>query len=140
MRNIIVDTSVVVKWFSAEQDSTKANALLDANKNDEIEFLFPQTVLFELINSLFHSKKFSQTQTEQSVRLFLDLKAQFIPIDEFNFQQETISLVYQTNLTSYDASFIALANIYKTTLITADYKHHKKSISPYILWLSEWKA
>lgn len=138
MRNIIVDTSVVTKWYAQEKegDLKQAFRLLEACSDGKLSLICPTIILLELANVLYLGKKLDQTLCLDSVRSFEKLCTKLLDVDN---TKHIVKTMYDHKLASYDAAFVSLAVQENVPLVTADYKHHKKSISPYIVWLSEWK-
>lgn len=138
MTNIIVDTSVAVKWFSeeSENDLPEARQIKERIVEGKLSLICPEIIVLELVNVLTFSKKLSQDECVRSTKSLIDLCVDVVPLPDLD---RIIDLVYRHKLASYDAAFVALAMMRDVPLVTADYKHHKKSISPHIVWLSEWK-
>ena len=72
---IVLDASVVVKWFSTdnEQDYDKASFILQLIKNGDIELIIPDLLLYELGNALLKSKNFDIESLNSAVKIILDL-------------------------------------------------------------------
>ena len=139
MNKVVVDTSVIIKWFSPEEETEKALDLLRPITASRIDLILPHFTQLEISNILRLGKKFLQTKTDKCLVDFFDLLPRFVEIDQ-NYSLEISNLSYAHNLASYDAAFIAVANRWNIPLFTADYKHHQKSISKNIIWLKEWKG
>ncbi len=139
MIDLVIDTSVIIKWYDEEENSDTALKIIELVESKTIKLVLPQSSPLEVINSLRLGKKFTLSQTQDSLEAFFDLQPEFVPVDKF-FTQKITDLAFNQNLTSYDAAFLALAVTRNTLFITADYKHHQKSISKNIVWLKEWKG
>ena len=138
MNKVVIDTSVIIKWFSSEEESEKAQDLLRPITASEVDLILPHFAQLEVSNILRLGKNLLQAQTDKCIIDFFDLLPRFVEIDK-SFSLEISSLAYAHNLAAYDAAFIAVANRWNIPLFTADYKHHQKSISKNIVWLKEWK-
>ena len=138
MTNIIVDTSVVTKWYAQKEegDLKQAFRLLDACSEGKLSLICPTIILLELANVLYLGKKLDQSLCLESIRSFKNLTTKLVDLEN---TEGLIKIMYDHKLASYDAMFLSLAIEENIPLVTADYKHHKKSISPNIVWLSEWK-
>lgn len=139
MKNVVIDSSVIIKWLADEEDSEKAKMLLQLVGTNQVSLILPNFAQLEVVNILRLGKNFSKEDTDQKIIDFFDLSPKFIEIDK-DYSLGISNLVYAHNLASYDAAFIAIANRWDIPLITADYKHHQKSISKNIIWLKEWKG
>lgn len=138
MTQIILDTSVAAKWFSSagEKDTEPAFYLLNLIRLGKLEVVCPRIIILELANALFWGKGFKQEDCLQSLQSLADLCAELTDLPDNRILTD---LIYQYKLTSYDAVFLATALQRNVSLVTADYKHHQKSISPHIVWLTEVK-
>lgn len=118
---VIIDTSIAVKWFfTSEEGAQKAKNLLTQK-----DLGAPDLLLYEFTNVITCQPRLSLPECEN----FLDILSQF-PIEFFVLPQKSFARVAQLShefkITSYDASFICLAEILKTSLITADMKLAQK--------------
>lgn len=137
MPGIVVDTSVATKWFALEEDSPKAKRILELILQGELQLILPDTLLLELVNALYFAKDFSSGDCLKALRLAASITTRFVTTQ--TLLAAAVKLMYQHKLASYDAVFVALADKLRLSIVTADYRHHKKDISPQIVWLSEWK-
>ena len=124
MEQVVIDTNVVVKMFIKEEYSGSALKLKDAYLAGDIDIAVNTLMKYEFINVL----KFKKFSAEQ---IMLALKA----IDDYGFQIEELSnevagltsdLAVKYNISSYDASYVALASLLGCKLYTADGKLIKK--------------
>lgn len=139
MTSIIVDTSVATKWYSGkdEEELDRADKLRELIVEEKYFLICPRIITLELVNVLKSSKRMSQKDCLDSVNSLIKLCAELVELPKPDL---VIDLMYGHNLASYDAAFVALAESLDIPLFTADYKHHKKSISKNIIWLKEWKG
>lgn len=139
MTNIIVDTSVATKWYCEENedDLDKSEQLKELIVEEKCYLVCPRIVTLELVNVLRFSKKMSRGDCLDSANSLVELCTDLVEIPKLDLITD---LMYEHNLASYDATFLALADWMETPIFTADYKHHRKSISKNIIWLKEWKG
>lgn len=139
MTSIIVDTSVATKWYSGkdEDDLNESEQLRGLIVEEKCFLVCPQIIILELVNVLRFSKKMSQKDCLDSVKSLVELCTDLVETPKLD---SLVEIAYKHNLASYDAAFVALADQLDIPLLTADYKHHKKSISKNIIWLKEWKG
>jgi len=57
-RPVVVDASVVAKWYLEEEYTEKALKLRDMHVNGEIELTAPELLLFEVLNAIRYSGVF----------------------------------------------------------------------------------
>ncbi len=136
---VVLDTSVVVKWFVDEADSDKAIKLLNLYKENRIKIVVPEIICLELINALKFGVGFEEEALTKAISGFLILGLEMTPSFDFYFD-EVIALMVKNNLASYDAFFVAAAKYKQLPLITADKKHHRKEIYPKIRYIDEVKV
>ena len=124
MKKLILDTSVLVKWFAEDEKNKTADKLFKQLKNQKVTIFLPELAKYELGNALLKGKNFTFKDIKKSLINFYNLPIIFI------IQNQKLSLLaYQIaeklNITYYDASFLALAKLQNATLITANPKHQK---------------
>lgn len=120
MEQVVIDTNVVVKLFVKEEYSESAIRLKDSYITGNTGIVVNSLMKYEFINVLKY-KKFS------SAEIKLALKA----IDDYDFETEeltsqlaslTSDLAIKYDISSYDASYAALASLLGCSLYTADGK------------------
>lgn len=135
----VLDTSVVVKWFSKkdEGDLEKADWLREEYLQEKLQFLFPDLLLYELNNVLRYKPDFDAEKIKKSVAT---IELMEIPHEPYRHQIGAVELAIQYDITVYDSYFIALAQEDGFKLITADSKVYKKVSSlPWVVYLGEFK-
>jgi predicted nucleic acid-binding protein len=58
MQSLVVDASVVVKWFVDEENSDKAIRIRDKYIDGEISVMAPDIIIFEVLNALYYKRFF----------------------------------------------------------------------------------
>lgn len=132
MDKVVLDTSVIVKWFSIERGHKQALKILNKVVNREIVLVEPELLFYELINAFWFGKKLTARQINEVFNKLTNLEPEIVSLDS-KLISSILKFVNRFPITAYDASFIALANKHKIPLITADSKHHKKSFSKFIV-------
>lgn len=120
-------------------DSNKALELLYILNDSKLNLVTLDFTPAELANSLHLGKKFELGDTLKSLDKFYSLDPEVI-LFEKDLTKKSAIIAYQSGITIYDAAYVALSNLKRIPLFTADYKHHKKSISPHIIHLKEWNG
>ncbi|MGB9707080.1 MAG: type II toxin-antitoxin system VapC family toxin, partial [Microgenomates group bacterium] len=134
MEKVVLDTSVVVKWFVEEKDSQKALNFLEEYRQGKLKLLAPQIVGLELANALFFGAGFKGKILEKALSAFYNLGITLVPLSE-ELVKESAVYSEKFKIAAYDALFIVVAEKEKCFLVTADKKHHQKSFSPRIKYL-----
>ena len=139
MEKILLDTSVLVKFFSPDEKDKKIDLLLDKIAQKKIKLILVDVALYELVSALSLSKKISSLTVFENIAAILDLEPEIISFSADLIKRGLI-FMEKFNLTIYDSLFIAAAEQKKVPLLTADYKHHRKSISKNIVYYKEFNS
>ena len=125
---IIVDTSVIIKWLSLDNESyiDRANVILEDVQNQKIEVFTPELAKYEVGNALLFGKLLSPQQAKIALKEFFNLPIAFVA-ESVEVAVDTFSLASKLGITYYDASFLSLAKLYKATLVTENIKHQGKT-------------
>jgi predicted nucleic acid-binding protein len=123
MRGFVLDTSVILKWFSesGESDLDRALQLRQSMLEGNIFFVVPDLLFYELDNALRHNPNFSMKDVEQAVHSVFEMGLEVQSVDG-EVMGEAISLAFKHNITVYDAYFLALAKKEGKPFITADHR------------------
>jgi len=116
---IILDSSVVVKWFSEEEYTEKALAIRERIRMGEERVVVPDLLLYELANALKYNPSFDANDVSDALTSIFDMDLEIVtPIPEII--NLAVALAFDYNITVYDAFYIALAKDLELTFITAD--------------------
>ncbi len=121
MKHYILDTSVAVKWFSAQGESDVAVAL-DLRQGlfeRRWELMVPELFFIELANALRYNARFTEQDVRKATESLWSMQLERAELSS-NVLREAVRLAYRYQITLYDAIFVALARIYDYPLVTAD--------------------
>ena len=124
MTSLVVDANVAAKWLlpAANEDFIdQANRLASLHVTRQIQLLAPDLIEAEIGNILWKAvrrNRMSRAQAETSLRSFVELSIQIVPISSFLEEALQIALAFDRSF--YDSLYVALAVSTKTELITAD--------------------
>jgi predicted nucleic acid-binding protein len=116
-RRIVVDASVAAKWLIREYDSDRAVELLSG----ACELHVPDLCIAEIGNMLWKRVRRGDITSEHAMKAVLvasELPAEIHP--HSSLVARAFHIAQDTNLTVYDALYVALAESLETELITAD--------------------
>jgi predicted nucleic acid-binding protein len=138
MEKIVLDASVIVKWYSEEEGSDLSRQILLFLKNKKIEIFLPELAKYELGNALLKGKKLPFSLAKKALESFY-----LLPL---NFLKETASLAEKSYLlgeklgiTYYDACYLAVAKSLKAVLVTENPRHQvKRKLGIKIFTLQEY--
>ena len=120
MKRLVLDASVVVKWFHDEEYTPEALMLRDANDRGVCEFLAPALIVYEATNALKKPPNlFSEKEVEDAVESIFSRLTDIVTPDKSGMGK-TIRLAFKHKITTYDASYIALAEDEKAVMVTGD--------------------
>ena len=117
----VVDASVIVKWYLKEAFTEQALKIRERFISGALQFIMPSILPFEVLNALKFSDVFNSKEL-QSIALSIEQYGFELYSLTGRFAQSTAKIAMDCNITIYDASYIALAEVYKAKLYTADEK------------------
>lgn len=122
--NLILDASVIIKWFIDEPDSNQALVYLSTFQNGQTTIIVPSLLFYELGNILV-SKKAAVGRVGEIMTMLLNLGLESEDIGLRWFRK-----IYQNaveySITFYDAAYITLLRKKNCQFITADQKLFEK--------------
>jgi predicted nucleic acid-binding protein len=114
---LVVDASVVLKWFVPEIHSDAAHRLLAATH----QFLSPDLLFPEVGNAIWKKVRRGELTVAQGERLAADISSVAVEtVSTRDLMVDAHALAIATGLTVYDAMYLALAVRLGTELVTAD--------------------
>lgn len=140
MKRHVLDTSVVIKWFSehGEDDLASALALRQGIIEGTLAVVVPDLIFYELANALRFNPHFSADDVAQALQSVNDMGFEIRAVEPAVLER-SIYMAFKFNITAYDAYFLSLAQAEGKALITADYKMvGRMKGSKYLVRLSEF--
>ena len=125
MREVVIDASVVVKWFIEENNSEKALLLRDSFIGGNVELYVPPLLYFEVLNALKYSQLFEPNELEEAGESLENYGFNVITIKN-EIRNHMISAAINYDLSIYDASYLGLSIGLEMLFCTADEKIIKK--------------
>ncbi|MGB9177770.1 MAG: type II toxin-antitoxin system VapC family toxin [Pyrinomonadaceae bacterium] len=141
MDNLVVDSSVAVKWFVVEPYSTEARRILDAYQSGTISFLAPDLINAEFGNIIWKKHIFqglAASDAQDILEKFRQLQFAFTPTAELLDEAYKIAVIHHR--TVYDSLFLALSIRETCQFVTADEKlaNAVSAAFPTLIWLANW--
>ena len=122
---IVLDASVVVKWFSEEEYTDKALEIRERIRMGGERVVVPDLLLYELANALKYNPSFDAHDVSDALTSIFDMDVDIVtPIPELI--NSAVTLAFEHNITVYDAFYLALAKEIEFTFITADGRLYKR--------------
>jgi predicted nucleic acid-binding protein len=142
--NLVIDASVLIKFYVPEILSDRAERLLAKVEKKEIDLLAPDLIYPEAGNILWKKqrlKELTRSEVEEITDAILSLPLEIEALKSLLPLTVDIAIAY--GITVYDASYLSLAKVYETTLITADRKLvdllAKTDLKDSVIWLGSYK-
>ena len=125
MRIIILDASVLAKTFVKERNSDKAMEFIDGYLKGEYKIIVSELTIWEVLNALKYHKGFPN---EELARVGESIYYYGFEVAELNleFILNAIKIALENDVTIYDATYLALTQIYDGELVTSDKKLYDK--------------
>ncbi|MEM1951674.1 MAG: type II toxin-antitoxin system VapC family toxin [Candidatus Nitrosocaldus sp.] len=135
---LVIDASVVVKWFNIEPLHDKAIAIRDRYIDGAIDLIAPTLIYYEVANALRYNPRFGIEEVRAAVKALEDLS---LTTYEFSMDMasKAVEIAYMYGITVYDAAYVSLAALMDTTLYTADKEVVAKVSATYVKHLSEFE-
>ena len=125
MIELVVDASVVVKWFIEENDSDKAILLRDKYIEGNVDFYVPSLLYFEVLNALKYSQLFNSSELNDAGESLENYGLKVVAIKN-ELRENMIKIALDHELSIYDACYLGLSIGLDKLFCTADEKIIKK--------------
>lgn len=122
---VILDASVVLKWFREESDTNKALEFQEAINDNQLQVYIPDLLFYEVTNALIRSVGETHDNVLLALQVLLEMNWEVV-IPNYGLLASAALVTQNRNkLSVYDGVYVALALERKATLITADTKLHR---------------
>ena len=142
--NLVIDASVLIKFYVPETLSDKAEGLLTRVEQGDVMLLAPDLIYPEVGNILWKKqriKELTRSEVEEitdaivSLPLKIEASKLLLPL--------AIDIGIAYKITLYDAIYISMARVYEIKMMTADRKladvMAKTDLKEYVAWLGSHK-
>jgi len=126
---VVLDSSVVVKWFSREEGSEEAVELLDRHIEGSIRLWVVDIAYGEVANALRYNPGFDLDGLTKAVELIYGLHLGAEPITE-GLLGRSAEIAFDGDVTIYDALPVALAEARGALCVTGDMKTQFSRLVP----------
>jgi predicted nucleic acid-binding protein len=121
----VVDSGVVVKWFSPEPSRQEALRLLRLYQEEKIKLVAPTLLICEVASVLCKRVRRGLTSASMAREAYRLLKINApVLVDDRVVMDEAITLALASGQSVYDCIYLALALRRGCDLVTADQKFH----------------
>ena len=137
--DIILDSSVIAKWFFPEENGQLALKIKDDFTANVTSISAPLLLYWEINNLLKTATKRLRITVKSAVSVYeAFLKLNFIVYSSEELMAKTLKIAIQFDISSYDASYVALAEYLQKPFFTADQKLLSKIISNFVFDLKSY--
>jgi len=141
LKRLAIDASVVLKWYLTDEEyGEKALNLLTKYISNELDFLAPSLLEYEVVNGLIIAQKRGRIKEEKillAIDGFMDLNIKLKDFSQLYPRALYYCKIY--NRSVYDASYLAIAESEGIAMITDDkrlYNAVKKDLK-WVKWLGD---
>lgn len=141
MANLVVDSSVAVKWFVVEPYSAEARKILDEYQAGSISFLAPDLINAEFGNIIWKKHTLQGLAAADAQRIIDEFRAlQFTFTSTATLLDEAYRIAVKHRRTVYDSLYLALSQRENCQFVTADEKLVNAVGSPFpsLIWVANW--
>jgi len=142
MPNLVVDSSVAIKWFVPEPYSTPARQLLNDYQSGSLSFIAPDLINAEFGNIVWKKHTFQGLEAGDAQTVMDEFhKITFTLTPTSILLEEAYHLAVTHRRTVYDMLYLALSIRESCKFVTADERmvHAIGSLFPNIVWIGKWQ-
>lgn len=141
VREIVVDSSVAIKWFVPQPNSTKAREILSAYQDGGLLLLAPDLIYAEVGNIIWKLHRFqgvSEVDAEAILNTFQSIA--FVITLSASLLDDAYRLAVAHQRTVYDSLYIALSLRRQCQFVSADEKlvNSVNSVFPDVMTIASW--
>ena len=119
LKVVVVDASVIAKWFVEEEYSAEALKVREDYINRLIDIAVPELLPFEVLNALRFNPEFGENQLKESARALAKYGLWLFPVLG-ELAEKTVENAFKYGITIYDSSYLSLAMMEGKPFYTAD--------------------
>lgn len=132
--NIIIDASVLAKWFLPHEEESKIALKIKEDFTANLASIaLPSLVFYEISNLLKSAVLRSRLDREKALKIYQDfLELDFEIYITNKLLLNSLEIAMRYDISSYDASYVALAHYLQIPLFTSDQKLLRKAESRFV--------
>lgn len=129
---VVLDASVILKWFREEKDSDRALSYRDGHIKGTERIICPILLHYELLNALITKRDLTMLDIVDILKELQRLQIVLVVPDQIEADHSAALIAMERGLSFYDASYIALAQKAKVDFITADKQLVERANLPFV--------
>jgi predicted nucleic acid-binding protein len=141
MTDLVIDSSVAIKWFVPEPYSNEARRILDGYRSGALSFLAPDLINAEFGNIVWKKRMFQGLGADDAEAVITEFgKVSLAITPTAGLLEEAYRLAVAHQRTVYDSLYLALAIRESCQFVTADERlaNALSSAQPTVVWLGSW--
>jgi predicted nucleic acid-binding protein len=141
MADLVVDSSVAVKWFVVEPYSAEARRILNDYQNGTISFLAPDLINAEFGNVIWKKQVLQGLDAADAQDIINKFRALHFTLTSIAaLLNDAYKIAVKHRRTVYDSLYLALSLREGCQYVTADEKfvNAVSASFPNIIWLANW--
>jgi predicted nucleic acid-binding protein len=138
MTRYLLDTSVIIKWFSSpdDPDIERALRLRDDYMHQLCEIAVPDLLLYELANLLRYRPRMTLDGINAALESLRLMHIEIFPYD-YTVSSRAATIAIERDISMCEAYFVALSAHLRCQMITADERLYRKIADlPWVILLS----
>lgn len=120
-QTLIIDASVVTKWFIPEEDGGKAIRLRNKHVEGGLTLIAPDLLVYEVANALSYHPKLKNDDLKEDIETLFMIDLELVP-PSTELTTSIANKARKLGISVYDSSYLVLAETIATNMITADKK------------------
>jgi predicted nucleic acid-binding protein len=116
----VLDTSVVVKWFFAEEGTDRAEIFLKELEEGAARAIVPLSLYYEFCNVLWVKRRKGLDEAAASAIWQELIQLPLEVVDGIGLLPQALAFSFRQEISPYDAAFVVLAQAQGCDFITAD--------------------
>lgn len=142
MPKLVVDASVVIKWFVPEPLSPEARRILDDYRAGTLDLVAPDLLNAEVGNIVWKKQTYQGLGSDDAMAVIGGLRnlvIAFTPTADLLADAYNLAITHQR--TVYDSLYLALSIREACQFVTADERlaNAVSSMVPTVVWLRNWR-
>ncbi len=127
MRMLVLDASIIAKWYNKEEYSDKAIEIREKYIDGLLDIKEPALILYEVSNAIYKNDQLNIEDAMKAVESLMRLIEATIEIPSNEDAKEMMKIARSLKISFYDSSYIQIAKKYNAKLITADDEMYRKA-------------
>lgn len=135
---LVLDASVIVKWYFKEQNSEKAIRIRDLYRNYIVDIIVPDLLYYEVTNVVRFNNEITNRKKKRIINNLFNINLETRILDKSDFL-DALNSAENSDTTIYDTIYYILAKKIDGKYITADQNFYNKINDEHVELIENWK-